>query len=349
MKSNILRFAVAVLLGYANAEEACVEPLELSTVNEPSEITELDPFAFTEEEEVAEFEEPDYEGEGSERRLKLVTYYTTAKKVTTTTVKKTYVKPPTTTYVYVPTVYKPTTLYIPTISLPKVYIPPVYIPTPTIYVAATSYYKPTIITKLNIGQTCSSNVGCLSGCCKADTYGWKMCQSLSSCTVTTLISSGSSYIAAGYNTAISVVKVRGTGSAAGAGGGGLLCLIILIWLCCRSKPAEGVVVAVHHPGEKVEEVVTTTVVEEVVEAHTYDDGLPEPGFQMIPGGQPIGMPYQPPPPYGMPMQPGMMGPPGGMMGPPGGMMGPPMGHPGGMMGPPGGMMQPGMQPGMPHY
>ena len=87
---------------------------------------------------------------------------------------------------------------------------------------------------------------------------------------------------------------------------------------------------------------TTTVVEEVVEAHTYDDGLPEPGFQMIPGGQPIGMPYQPPPPYGMPMQPGMMGPPGGMMGPP-------MGHPGGMMGPPGGMMQPGMQPGMPHY
>jgi len=60
---------------------------------------------------------------------------------------------------------------------------------------------------------------------------------------------------------------------------------------------------------------------------------------MIPGGQPIGMPYQAPPPYGMPMHPGMgypMGPPGGMMGPPGGMMGP-----GGMMQP--GMMHPGMQ------
>ena len=97
----------------------------------------------------------------------------------------------------------------------------------------------------------------------------------------------------------------------------------------------------HHHGEKVEEVVTTTVVEEHTESHMYDDGMP--GFQMIPGGQPLGMPYQAPPPYGMPM-----GPPG-MMGPPGGMMGPPMGHPGGMMGPPGGMMQPGMQPGMPHY
>jgi hypothetical protein len=53
---------------------------------------------------------------------------------------------------------------------------------------------------------------------------------------------------------------------------------------------------------------------------------------MIPGGQPLGMPYQPPPPYGMPMQPGMM---------------PPQGYPGqfgGMMPPPGGMMQPGMRP-----
>ena len=68
---------------------------------------------------------------------------------------------------------------------------------------------------------------------------------------------------------------------------------------------------------------TTEVVEEVVE---YDDGLPEPGFQMIPGyGQPghygaPGMPMQPQP-YGQPgmhpgMQPGMGQPYGqpGMMG-----------------------------------
>ena len=74
---------------------------------------------------------------------------------------------------------------------------------------------------------------------------------------------------------------------------------------------------------------TTTVHEE---HHEHQE------FQMIPGGQPIGMPYMPPPPYGMQMQPGMMNP--GMM--------PPQGYPGGqMMGQPGMMMQPGMmqQPG----
>ena len=337
MKKTIVNLALIYLLGFSSAEEAMTLPeacedtegnlLEVPTKS--YEIEEHDPFAFSEEEEPTIFEE---DSEHPERRLKIVKYYTTKKVTKTTTTKKTYYKPANTDYVYTPTVYKVTKSYIPVST--NIYIPSVYVPS-LLYVASTSYYKPTIVTKLNIGQTCSSNVGCLSSCCKADSYGWKTCMSSLSCTTISLTSSSNTYYV--YNA--TYVKAEGGGVAVSGGGGGLCCILIIWFMCCRRKGDEGVVVAVHHPGEKVVEEVTTTVVEEVVEEHTYDDGMPEPGFQMIPGGQPVGMPYQPPPPYGMPMHPGMM-PPQGYPGHPGGMMPPP----GGMMHPPGGMMQPGMHP-----
>lgn len=172
------------------------------------------------------------------RNLKLVTYYTTAKKTTTTTATKTYIRPTASAYFYKPTVYaatstyKPISLSLPTISIgtyvaPKIYVPPVYIP--PVYIATTSYYKPTTVALLNIGQTCSSNVGCLSGCCKTDTYGWKSCSSSISCS-TTLISSNTYYV------------YKANVKAAGAAGGAMLiimiclpCIIVgcLIWCCCK--------------------------------------------------------------------------------------------------------------------
>ena len=156
-------------------------------------------------------------------------YFTRAKKTTTPTFKKTYYKPPTTYYVYKPTVYKPTKLYIPMYIAPKLYIPTYYI-APKIYIASTSYYKPTTVALLNIGQTCSSNVGCLSSCCKSDSYGWKTCSSSISC-ATKLISTSNTYY----------VYTTNVNAAAGAAGSAMIimicmpCIIIgcIIWCCCK--------------------------------------------------------------------------------------------------------------------
>ena len=164
----------------------------------------------------------DFTGFGRALR-KIKTY----RKVTTTTTtttkkKKTYRKAKKPAYVYRPTTYKtykpPTnTIYI---NL-NAYTPSTY--TPPIYIAPrSSYYQASVVTKLNLNQMCSSNVGCQTSCCKYDNfYNFKACQKSSNC-------AGSVY-----------VRVSGGGGAgAGAGaGGGAFCFIICccIWCCKRCK------------------------------------------------------------------------------------------------------------------
>jgi hypothetical protein len=144
----------------------------------------LDDYEYGDDEEEPEFGldfsdiDGAYEYDGYGRNLRRKSYRRVTTTTTTTTkkvTKKNYYKPPTPTRTtYRPTSYKSS----PTVVLvtPSAYY------TPTTYIApvASSYYSVSVVTKLNLNQACSSNVGCQTGCCKfSATYLEKLCMTSS--------------------------------------------------------------------------------------------------------------------------------------------------------------------------